>query len=148
MTRIDAVAVPVLKAVVPPLLRTLTLAPADPVVWSQALNLKLAIVPFSESGTNRRRSVSRSSTAAEVETVPTDVHDLPPSSEYCQIPFPLFRDVMAMPAASRLFASVIGLVPALARISATVFPVLDEASSVIAARVKPTLVSNTGASLT
>ena len=56
---------------------------------SHALYEIVAVPGFSElSGTNRSRSSLSSNTALVSLTVPTLVHVLPPSTEYCQFPAP------------------------------------------------------------
>ena len=56
-----------------------------------------AVVPFWASGTKRTLSVSRSSNALAGVTGPTALQIEPPSVEYCQVPLPLTREVIAMP---------------------------------------------------
>src|SRR5438132_244057 len=97
LTVMFAVAVAVLKAVVPPLVVVSTLVPWVPLVWSQAEKVTEAVVPFSPSGTNRSLSVARSKRAELPATAPTAFHVPPPSSEYCQAPVLLTRPVTAIP---------------------------------------------------
>src|SRR5439155_458797 len=77
VTVIVEVAAAVLKGVVPPLALASTLLPAVPAVWSQAEKVRLAVVPFWPSGTNRRLSLERKSRAELLLTVPTAVQVLP-----------------------------------------------------------------------
>ena len=65
----------------------------------------LALSAFSPSGTKRMKSVERSSRALLLATAPTLSHEAPPSSEYCQVPLPDDRVVMAMPSAAPLSTS-------------------------------------------
>ena len=69
------VAVTVLKAVVPPLAVASAFVPVVPLVWSQARKVTEPVVPFCPSGTNRRRSTERSSSAFVVPTVTVEPID-------------------------------------------------------------------------
>src|SRR5262249_26153019 len=95
-----------LKAVVPPLMLTSTMAPALPEDWSQARKVTEAVVPLMPSGTKRRRSVERSSRADVSLTAPTADQLVPPSSEYCHVPVLLFKAVRPIPCGSPALASV------------------------------------------
>src|SRR4051812_7209748 len=86
-----------LKLVMPPLVLASTFVPAEPLVWSQARNVTLPVVPFWPSGIKRSLSVERRSNADESLTLPTPVQVLPSSVEYSQDPLPLVRLVTAMP---------------------------------------------------
>src|SRR5260370_696262 len=100
------VAVAVLKAVVPPLVVVSTCVPAVPLVWSQAQNVTLPVVPFWPSGTNRSLSVERKSKADELLTAPTPVQVVPASVEYCHVPVLLTSPVTAMPLTAPLSTSL------------------------------------------
>src|SRR5258707_992358 len=91
------VAVAVLMAVVPPLVVVSTCVPAVPLVWSQAQNVTLPVVPLAPSGTNRSLSLERNSKADELLTAPTPVQVVPASVEYCHVPVLLFKPVTAIP---------------------------------------------------
>ena len=150
VTVIDAVSVAVLKAVLPPVVLTSTVLPAEPVLWSQARKARLPSAPFIASGTKRTRSAARSSRAEVSATAPTLAQVVPLSSEYCQVPLPVVTEapVTAIPSTAPASTSVMRSPPALAMISATVLPVLVVWSSVMAVSVISPLLSSTGASFT
>src|SRR5262249_45073988 len=106
LTVILDVAVAVLKAVVVPLVVVSTLLPSVPLVWSQAQNVTLPVVPFWPSGTKRNLSLERKSNADELLTAPTLVQVVPASIEYCQVPVPLVKLVTAIPFTAPLSTSV------------------------------------------
>ena len=112
-------------------------------LWSQALKVKLAVVPWMPSGTKRTRSLLRSSSAETVETVPTSCQLAPLSRLYCQVPRPAFRSVMAMPCSAPLSTSLTLPVMRLE----TAWPTLLMSVSVSPFNDGP-LGINTGASLT
>src|SRR5256714_571125 len=106
VTVIFDVAVAVLKAVVPPLTVVSTLVPCVPLVWSQAQNVTLAVVPLAPSGTKRSLSVERNNRADELLTAPTPVQVVPASVEYCHVPVLLFNPVTAIPLMAPLSTSL------------------------------------------
>src|SRR5262245_41840515 len=101
LTVMLALAVALLKAVVPPFVDVLATPVADPIVWSQARNVKpLFTVPFQfAAGTNRTREVASAARrrADEFDGLPNDVQLDPPLVLYCQLPCELSTPVTAMP---------------------------------------------------
>ena len=148
VTVIDAVSVAVLKAVLPPVVLTSTVLPAEPVLWSHARKARVPSAPFIASGRKRTRSAARSSRAEVSATAPTVAQVVPLSSEYCQVPLPVVTvaPVTAIPSSAPASTSVMRSPPPLAMISTTVLPVLVVWSSVIVVSVIEPAVSSTGAS--
>ena len=105
----------------------------------------VGVSPFSPSGTYRRRSLSPNSSALVSETEPTSVQPVPVSN--CQVPLPV-KLVMAIPSGSPSTSVIGSTVVSLARISATVFPLLLRLSSVIPSSCSKPVLLNTGALLT
>ena len=146
VTLMRAVSVAALNAVLPPFVEASSLLPAAPVLWSQARKVRLPAVPFCPSGTNRNRSLARSSSALLSDTAPTPAQLVAPSMEYCQVPPEV--PLTAMPSSAPLSTSVMRSPPALAMIDATVLPaLLIWSSSRVVSSIAP-LLSSTGASLT
>ena len=101
VTVIDAVSVATENGLWLPLVEVSANAPAEPLVRSHARNVKLALSAFKPSGTKRTRSVSRKSRAELSDTTPTSSQLVPPSIEYCHVPLPLDRLVMAIPSKAK-----------------------------------------------
>ena len=139
-------AVTALNAVVPPLMLALAVAPAMPLLRSQARKLKPELtVPFqSACGTKRTDWVASlvSRRALPSLTAPNAVQTVPPSSVYCQLPWVSSTPVTAMPESAPASTSV--MLPAIS--SDTRVPGLLPVSSSIACR--SLALASSGASLT
>jgi len=152
LTTISAVAVAVLKAVVPPLVELSAVPPLLPLVWSHARKVIPGLtVPF-QSALGTKRTLVLASAASrradDSDGVPKAVHVLPLSVVYCQVPWLLSTAMTAMPSTAPASTSVIRSPSALEMIPLTSVPLLVTLSSSIAASVMIPVLSNTGASFT